>query len=686
MRRVALAVLVLLMAMPASAAIGLWLWLNPAEVKARLQDAALRTTGRTLAIDGPVSIAWGVMPRLRIEGLRLANPPGLSRPDMARVTRLELGVALWPLLSGQVALHGVRVAGAEIRLERDAAGLGNWERPAAPPSTAVPTVTVPARRMQVMLDSAAIEDATVAWFDGLKAQPIHVESLTIDGGTRLRGRVVVAGVPLQVVGTGLWPLTVTLTPEPFSPGPGMNVTDGAVTITAAGPDGPATAQGAARLNGAPLLLEAQVARDRAAMLTVTLAGATVAGKRDVAGIYTGQMTIAALAEFGRVVGLTLPDVRALESVFTVAQVSGGYAVDGRAGVAGQAMQIKGLLGWPRRSFNGTIMADRIDLDAAMPPVPQPPAPVPSAAAGPAAAPPPAAPPPPAALPPAVPWDRLRGLSGDLQIAIGTLRWRATEVGTVAAHAHAQDGLVTLDPVRAIVGGGLIEAWVAADAPGQTVHAVIRGLGSAAGPLLALAGLPPVVSGPAELDVDMNATGPTVPALLASATGRIGLAIVGGEADLAVIPGLAQLARGAPVAVPLDGRSRFRCAAVRANLVAGRATLAALALDSPRLALVGDGTIGLPDRTLALRLRPTFGIGSAQVAIPVRVSGPWAAPVVKMESDGGRASVTIGTGAAAEDPCPAALLLARNGRTGTAPPAPDAPKSTRPADLLRTLLR
>ena len=204
---------------------------------------------------------------------------------------------------------------------------------------------------------------------------------------------------------------------------------------------------------------------------------------------------------------------------------------------------------------------------------------------------------------------------------------------------------------------------------------------------------PAVTGRAELDVALDGTGLDVPALLASVTGRIGLAMVGGEADLAAIPGLtaglAQMARGAPLPAmgTMKGRTPIRCLALRTDLAGGRATVAALVFDTPRLTLTGEGAVSLTDRTFALRLRPSVAVGRATVSAPLRVTGPWATPAIKMDGDGGRAGISIATATAPEpDQCGPALALARNGRPGPAPSAPEPPKPAKPADLLRSLLR
>ena len=678
MKRFAAIALAAVLLVPMLAAAGLWVWLDPAMIKARLQDAALRATGRTLTIDGPVTLAWGLVPRLRVEGLRLANPPGLSRPDMATVDRAEIGVALVPLLSGRAELRGIRLHGVDVLLERDGAGLGNWERPAALPEPA-PASTAPAapgRRMDVVLGSATLTNAVLGWRDAGRTTSARLPQLTFQDGA-LDGTLEALGTTVHVSGTAA-PLAMRAEAERLAL-PGLVLSRPALAVTTA--NGRFVLGGVARVGDLPVQLDAQAASLTAAIqgvldgaqLTAGTARLTAAGRvRPLDMVITAA--IPDLAGLGQQAGIGLPGVRDIAASWRVVAAGAGVHVAGPVRAAGSAAVVD-LVVAPR-SVRGTVVAERIDLDQWTPP--PPPAAVPGPPSPPTVSAPPAPPP---AEPRPLPWAALGTGDADVTVTATTLRWRGTDLTALQARAVLAGGRLVLDPAHAVLGTSPADLRLVADAPTQraTLAALAPGLPAAG--LLALAGLPPMVTGPADLDVDLTATGADAPALLATLTGRAGLAMVGGEADLALIPGLAQATRDLPVAV--GGRTRLRCVAVRTDFAAGQANVAALLLDSPRLVLTGEGSVGLADRTLAMQLRPVVGIGSARVSVPVRVTGPWAAPALKMEGEGGRAQVSIGDAGA--DGCGPALQLARNGRAGPVPEA-EAPKPPRPADLLRGLLR
>ena len=539
--------------------------------------------------------------------------------------------------------------------------------------------------MAVTLGAATLTDATLGWRDAGRTTIAQLPQLVFQDDA-LSGTITLAGVTIKLSGTTA-PLHLEAEAGEVAL-PGLVLTHPVLLLSQAGDS--VTLAGIGMLGTAATQIDVKASSLAAALrgeleraqITIGEARLTAAGRFTPGAVdATVVATVPDLAALSQVAGVPLPALRTLSADGRVQTAGAGLHVTGMARAGTSAAVLDLLLA--ARSVRGTVSADRIDLDewatAAASQTPPPP----PAAISPAAIPPAATQPAAIALasPRPIPWAALTAGEGDVALTVGTLRWHGTDVTAVNAHAVLAAGHLVLEPAHALLGGAPADARVVADAPSQRLSVTVLAPGLPAAAVLALAGLPPMVSGPAELDLDLTGTGADGPALLASLTGRLGLAMVGGDADLALIPGLAQATRGLPMAAV--GRSRLRCVALRTDIAAGQAKLAALLLDSPRLMLTGEGSVGLADRTLALQLRPVVGIGSARVAVPVRVTGPWAAPLLKMEGDGGRAQVTIGDAGA--DACAPALLLARNGRAGPEP-SPDAPKPLRPADLLRSLLR
>ncbi|MDB5374431.1 MAG: hypothetical protein JWP04_3073, partial [Belnapia sp.] len=137
-----LAGLALLVLLPA-AALAVFLATFDAEAqKPRIQAAVEAATGRKLTLAGPIGLKFALAPTLTLQDVALANAPGGSRPQMASIRRVEVEVALLPLLSRQVEVRRLVLLGPDILLETDAAGRPNWAfGPAVAPAE---TATTPA--------------------------------------------------------------------------------------------------------------------------------------------------------------------------------------------------------------------------------------------------------------------------------------------------------------------------------------------------------------------------------------------------------------------------------------------------------------------------------------------------------------------------------------------------------------
>jgi uncharacterized protein involved in outer membrane biogenesis len=83
-------------------------------------------TGRKLVIGGDIELAVSLTPTAAVNDVTFANVAGGSRPAMASLKRLEAEMELLPLLSGEVRVKRIVLVGADILLETDKDGRGNW--------------------------------------------------------------------------------------------------------------------------------------------------------------------------------------------------------------------------------------------------------------------------------------------------------------------------------------------------------------------------------------------------------------------------------------------------------------------------------------------------------------------------------------------------------------------------------
>ena len=82
-------------------------------------------TGRDLKLGGEIDLAIGLRPALVLDGVLFQNAPWASYPQMVKVKRFEMQVALIPLLFGEIELKRVLVIGPEVFIESHPSGKWN---------------------------------------------------------------------------------------------------------------------------------------------------------------------------------------------------------------------------------------------------------------------------------------------------------------------------------------------------------------------------------------------------------------------------------------------------------------------------------------------------------------------------------------------------------------------------------
>ena len=181
----------------------------------RLVAAIEGATGRRATL-GAVSLRPGLTPTLAVDGATLANLPGGSRPEMARIRRLEASLALLPLLRGEVVFRRIALDGADVLLERLVDGSENWalRPPARPEAPARAETRPPGPQRRVTLGEVLLTDSRVTLPDP-RLGTVDVERARITGLGE--GGPVVVGARLALHGVAAT-LEAETGPLPASPG------------------------------------------------------------------------------------------------------------------------------------------------------------------------------------------------------------------------------------------------------------------------------------------------------------------------------------------------------------------------------------------------------------------------------------------------------------------------------------
>lgn len=98
-----------------------WNWF-----KGPIERRVAAATGREFSIGGDLDVDLGLRPRITAEDIRLGNPSWSKSDDMLSLRKLDLRIAIWPLLTGRVELPYVSLDRPRLLLERNAAQQANW--------------------------------------------------------------------------------------------------------------------------------------------------------------------------------------------------------------------------------------------------------------------------------------------------------------------------------------------------------------------------------------------------------------------------------------------------------------------------------------------------------------------------------------------------------------------------------
>ena len=659
---------------------------DPNSYKPQIVAAARSATGRELNIGGRIGLSISLQPTLEVSDVSFSNPPGFSRPQMVTLHKLELQLALVPLLSKQIQIARLVLDQPDILLETDAKGQSNWQFASAGPAPAAPAApsgtAAAAAPPTIALSSVRIEGGTIA----LR----NAGQTTTLGLARLAATAASADAPLH--------LTVDAT---------YNATPVGLTADT-GPLSALTGGGAA-----PWPVK----------LAITAAGAKFGVDGTVAQPATGRglalavtADIPDLAALSPLAGAPLPPLKAIAAQFKLADADGGNTIAAsdlklslpKLDLAGSASFRRGA----RPMVTADLAGKQIDLDAlkaslsaSAPGKPAQPA-APAARSG-------------HVIPDTrLPLDALRQTDADVQLALDDLLTGGQDYKAVKLHLVARDGKLTLDPAGVNTPGGQVDAKLTMDAnpAAPPVTLTLRAPGLALQALLKALGKPGYASGTLELRADLHGAGDSPHAIAASLDGEIGAAVAKGEMDSQVLGGLlSSLLQSTQInqLASKAGMSALNCFALRLDASHGAGTLRTLKLDSSTVGLDGTGGMNFGSETLDLHLKPTVGVAGTNVATPVIVKGTFAAPSVEPDALG---LVTGNVGTAAKlalgastgglaliagsaidkklsgDPCAEPLALARF----SAPPAagsqpaaasqPQAKPSTGPVGTLKGLFQ
>ncbi|MFT7181905.1 MAG: AsmA protein, partial [Planctomycetota bacterium] len=115
------------LALIALAAAAFWIWLPTDQILRIAADQVRAATGRELSVAGAARPSLWPDLGAEVAGVSLSNAPWADGPAMVTAEAAQISVAIWPLLSGDVQVTGLRLIRPNVSLEINADGQRNWD-------------------------------------------------------------------------------------------------------------------------------------------------------------------------------------------------------------------------------------------------------------------------------------------------------------------------------------------------------------------------------------------------------------------------------------------------------------------------------------------------------------------------------------------------------------------------------
>ena len=125
-----LLILILILAsLVATISVGGYLYLSSRDhhlVKEQIQETLQTALGRSVTIEGPLQFELGLLPRVSLSDITVANAEWGTGSHLLTIRQLSIQPHLLPLLRGEIVLNRLDIQGVDLWLENDRSGRQNW--------------------------------------------------------------------------------------------------------------------------------------------------------------------------------------------------------------------------------------------------------------------------------------------------------------------------------------------------------------------------------------------------------------------------------------------------------------------------------------------------------------------------------------------------------------------------------
>lgn len=145
--------------------------------KGAIAERVSAATGRAVELRGDVGLTLLPSPALTVRDARLANPAGAAEPDMARLRKLDVRVALGPLLTGRIQVESVTLVEPTFVVEVLRDGRLNWDLSGGPSGGADRSSPADGLVSAVSFDRVAVSNGTVIYRDDRSGRTETLDAL-----------------------------------------------------------------------------------------------------------------------------------------------------------------------------------------------------------------------------------------------------------------------------------------------------------------------------------------------------------------------------------------------------------------------------------------------------------------------------------------------------------------------------
>jgi uncharacterized protein involved in outer membrane biogenesis len=619
-------------------------------------------TGRDFDISGEFNFGVSLVPTLFIEGVTFANADWGSQKNMLSVGRLEVEVALIPLLSNTIHVRRLELVAPEVYLETDKKGKGNWvldiqkrmEQEAAKKKPEQPT-TLPS----ITVNEVGITDAKITYKDGKtgKITKVVVEEISMEAGG--------FNDPMELI------VKAAFNDIPIALNGSMGSIDKLLTK-----------------KDYPLNLNATVSE---AVMDID---GKIADLNTMKGMDMAiDFKINSLARLSKLTESELPDYGPIHMKGKFSDIDGGYALKSfvlKAGPSDLSGDITVKTAGKRPALNAKLKSNLIDLAALAGEEEKkkeekkakgakvfPSEPIPLAG--------------------------LKAADVDISLNAAKIKTNAAVLEKTKLVLKLNNGKLSISPLSTNVAGGTMDSAITLDgssgkSASLSINVKVKNLQP--GMLNHLKGK--ITGAITDITINAKGSGKSLAAIMSGLNGNVLLKMSEGdlkssEADAATSSVFLKTYRMLNPGAKGDQGSKIKCGVVKLDIKDGIAPVdKGIALETNRMNILGSGSINFKTEELDLGVTPQAregaGVSVGQLAELVRLKGTFANPSIVPDTKaavmaGVSAGVAVATGGlsilgqglfdrstADSDPCATALGL-KTAQKSAPKKAPETEKST-----------